>query len=53
MFKGKYEVIKKDTIEITELPVGTWTDNYKVFLEKLIEQIRLVKMVRRRKETSN
>ena len=29
--------MKKDTIEITELPVGTWTDNYKVFLEKLVE----------------
>lgn len=37
MFKGKYEVVKKDTIRITELPVGYWTDDYKLFLEKLIE----------------
>ena len=25
------------TVKITELPVGTWTDDYKEFLEKLIE----------------
>ena len=37
MFKGIYEVVKKDTIHITELPVGTWTENYKIFLEKLID----------------
>ena len=31
--KGKY-FIMRDQIIITELPVGTWTDNYKEFLEK-------------------
>lgn len=35
LFKGKYEVIDEDTIVITELPVGTWTIDYKEFLEKL------------------
>jgi DNA topoisomerase-2 len=49
MFKGKYEVIKKDTIEITELPVGTWTDNYKVFLEKLIDTDKVGKDGKKKK----
>ena len=26
-----------DTIKITELPVGTWTEPYKAFLETLME----------------
>jgi DNA topoisomerase-2 len=38
--KGKYEVISiKGThvnINITELPIGTWTDKYKDFLESII-----------------
>jgi DNA topoisomerase-2 len=37
LFKGKYNKLKSDVIQITELPVGTWTDSYKMFLEKLIE----------------
>lgn len=37
ILKGVYEFSKKDTIIITELPVGTWTDDYKGFLEKEIE----------------
>ena len=37
LFKGCYEVISHDTIKITELPVGTWTSDYKAFLETLIE----------------
>lgn len=35
--KGKYKIINYKTIEITELPVGTWTDSYKEFLEDLID----------------
>jgi DNA topoisomerase-2 len=31
-----YNQIDDDTLEITELPVGTWTQNYKEFLETLI-----------------
>lgn len=39
----KFEVtglysIKNNTVEITELPIGTWTTPYKEFLEKLIEK---------------
>ena len=31
---GKYTV-KANTITITELPIGTWTQDYKIFLDKL------------------
>ena len=34
--KGKYERINNNTIEITELPIGTWTDKYRDFLETLL-----------------
>ena len=37
LFKGTYETVKKDTIRITELPVETWTDKYKEFLEKMMD----------------
>ena len=33
--KGKYE-IKGDKVIITELPIGTWTDDYKEFLESIL-----------------
>ena len=34
--RGVYKWINDTTIEISELPIGTWTDNYKEFLEELI-----------------
>lgn len=35
--KGIYELMSHDTIRITELPIGVWTENYKEFLmEKLL-----------------
>ena len=42
---GCYEVKDDTTIEITELPIGKWTRDYKTFLEELmakdeIEEIR-------------
>lgn len=39
IIKGVYEISKKDknTVIITELPIGTWTDDYKGFLEKEID----------------
>jgi DNA topoisomerase-2 len=37
LFKGNYEVVKKDVLLITELPIGTATDNYKEFLEKMMD----------------
>jgi DNA gyrase/topoisomerase IV subunit B len=34
--KGIYKWIDDNTLEITELPIGTWTEDYKEFLEGLI-----------------
>ncbi len=34
--KGCYSWKNETTLEITELPVGTWTENYKEFLEEQI-----------------
>jgi len=37
LIKGKYEKLGTDKIRITELPVGTWTDDFKEYLESLTE----------------
>ena len=37
LIKGVYEKIDKNTIRIIELPIGTWTDDYKKFLESLVD----------------
>ena len=37
IFKGKYEIISHDTVVITELPIGKWTEDYKSELETLME----------------
>jgi len=37
LIKGVYKIIGVDKIQITELPIGVWTDDYKNFLESLIE----------------
>ena len=34
--KGMYRTVKNNSIEIYELPIGKWTDNYKNFLDSLI-----------------
>lgn len=36
MTKGKYRFVDYKTVEITELPIGTWTDDYKEYLETLL-----------------
>lgn len=36
--RAKYEIINDDTIHITDLPIGVWTDNYKAFLDNLLNQ---------------
>jgi DNA topoisomerase-2 len=36
MTKGRYRIADFKTVEITELPIGTWTDDYKEFLETLL-----------------
>ena len=37
LIKGAYEIVSDRKVRITELPIGTWTDDYKQFLEKLME----------------
>ena len=37
LIRGVYEKVGNDSIRITELPIGTWTDDYKKFLEDLID----------------
>ena len=43
IIKGLYEIISKDKIKITELPIGTWTQDYKEFLESLINDNKVSK----------
>tara|TARA_B100000900_G_scaffold415776_1_gene447148 strand:+ start:3363 stop:6776 length:3414 start_codon:yes stop_codon:yes gene_type:complete len=43
IIKGVYEIIAKDKIKITELPIGTWTQDYKEFLESLISDNKVSK----------
>ena len=35
--RGIYNWLSDTTLEITELPIGTWTENYKEFLENIIQ----------------
>ena len=37
LIKGSYEIVADRKVRITELPVGTWTDDYKQFLEGLMD----------------
>jgi DNA topoisomerase-2 len=39
LFKGRYEKLGPDKIRITELPVGTWTNDFKEYLESLTETV--------------
>ena len=45
MVTGVYNILEEDELEITELPIGKWTRDYKTFLEELalkdeIDEIR-------------
>lgn len=35
---GVYNFIGEKSVEITELPIGTWTEDYKAFLEEYLEK---------------
>jgi DNA topoisomerase II len=37
LIKGCYEIIKDKKVRITELPVGVWTDDFKQYLEGLMD----------------
>jgi len=32
---GKYNILNETTIHITELPIGTWTEDYKAYLDNI------------------
>ena len=36
--KGSYKIISKTKIEITELPIGYWTDDFKTHIEEYMEK---------------
>ena len=37
LIKGVYHILSDKQVRITELPIGTWTDDYKKFIEELID----------------
>ena len=39
LIKGCYTILDDKKIRITELPVGTWTEDYKKIIEQLIEPV--------------
>ncbi len=43
IFKGIYKVLDGNRVHITELPIGIWTDDYKQFLENMIEKKTFLK----------
>jgi DNA topoisomerase-2 len=39
---GRYQVIDETSVRVTELPVGTWTNDYKEFLESEITKKNII-----------
>lgn len=39
--RANYEITAKDTIHVTDLPIGQWTDNYKEFLNNLTDKTKI------------
>ena len=37
LIKGIYEKVGENKIKITELPIGQWTEDYKIYLESLMD----------------
>jgi len=37
LIKGVYEVLSDKQVRVTELPIGVWTDDYKKYIEDLID----------------
>jgi len=53
LIKGVYKIVGVDKIQITELPIGSWTDDYKKFLEALIEDTNTNKPKSKKKIIKN
>ena len=41
MTRGSYNIVDKTTIQITELPIGMWTDDFKEILDKLVVEEKI------------
>ena len=37
LIKGIYEKVSENKIKVTELPIGQWTEDYKIYLESLMD----------------
>jgi len=37
LIKGVYEILSDKQVRVTELPIGVWTDDYKKYIEELID----------------
>ena len=37
IIKGQYKIVNDDKVLITELPIGTWTQDYKEYIESIID----------------
>ena len=37
LIKGCYEILNEKKVRVTELPIGLWTDDYKQYLESLMD----------------
>jgi DNA topoisomerase-2 len=44
-FQGNYRVINENTVQITELPIGVWTQDFKENIEKLMESTKKKKAI--------
>ena len=53
LIKGCYDIISEKKVRVTELPVGTWTDNYKQYIEDLIDGDNSKKPGAKKKKNSN
>ena len=50
MFKGVYNKLDENTIRVTELPVGYWTQDFKVLIEELMEDKKIEQTVNNKKK---
>ena len=39
LITGNYELVAPNVVRVTELPIGTWTDDYKQFIETLMDNV--------------
>jgi len=48
--RGKFNVIDENTIEVVELPIGMWIEDYKMFLESLLNQSEMESKMETKKQ---